>query len=647
MAFSGLREIFSNFTARHITSFRQKIFLIAVLMLVITSMVYTFEAVRTEQAIMHEELRKKAKVVAELAAQIGELPLISGNTEQMKKTVSSLEKVPEVSFVVFYDSAMNLLFKKTNIVPPPEIDPGHFKMSLFERNDYFDLYSPVLTTRESEDIDFYQESYQSINVKESVGWIRIGFSKTYMKQAKNSIIYRGLIIAIVIIIGSSIVLFKLTTTATRPLTVLSNAAKSLRKGIYTEIDIPNSTDEIGTLTAEFKRMSSTIKEREEMLVSKAHLSAFVAQISIILTQSEELKVLLKYCTDIMSRHFNASLARIWIYKKEFKTLELLACAGLYSLADNPQKSVPVGEFEVGSAAINHMSYYSNDIENLHALDIEWAKPGGIKSFAIYPLIVENQLVGVLEMFTENTITEDVFNTIDSVADSIALGIKHKLAEQQIKASLSEKEVLLREVHHRVKNNMQVISSLLSLQSGQIKDREYADKFNDSRNRIRSMALVHEKLYQSKDMANIDFNDYVKTLANSLFSFYEILSRTISLEIDVEDIVLGVDTAIPCGLIINELLSNCLKHAFSNGKDGSITISFKKDKIEGKTSYELIISDNGVGIAESIDIKNTESLGLQLIMTLVEHQLQGRLNLIRTGGTKFIINFREINYKKRL
>jgi PAS domain S-box-containing protein len=223
----------------------------------------------------------------------------------------------------------------------------------------------------------------------------------------------------------------------------------------------------------------------------------------------------------------------------------------------------------------------------------------------------------------------------------------KIAEEKIKASLREKEVLLREIHHRTKNNMQVISSLISLQAEQIEDKQYADKFNDSKNRIKSMALVHEKLYQTEDIANIDFNDYIETFANSLISFYEINTGKVHLKINVEDASLGIDTAIPCGLVINELLSNCLKHAFPEDRTGTVTVIFNKNKIEDGLECNMVVSDNGIGIPEDLDIRKTKSLGLQLIITLVEHQLGGTIDLDRTNGTRFHIHFKGISYKKRI
>ncbi len=227
--------------------------------------------------------------------------------------------------------------------------------------------------------------------------------------------------------------------------------------------------------------------------------------------------------------------------------------------------------------------------------------------------------------------------VERLADLYAIAINRYWSEKQIKESLTEKEVLLREIHHRVKNNMQIISSLLRLQSGYITEKKYMDMFKESQNRIISMSLIHEKLYQSKGLARIDFNEYIRDLVNGLFHSYGV-SGSIALNIDGKDVSLGVDSAIPCGLIINELVTNSLKHAFPEGREGEIRISLRS--IE-ENMIELLVSDNGVCIPEDVDIRKTESLGLHLVTILVENQLHGEINLNRSKGTEFQIKFRDV------
>jgi PAS domain S-box-containing protein len=218
----------------------------------------------------------------------------------------------------------------------------------------------------------------------------------------------------------------------------------------------------------------------------------------------------------------------------------------------------------------------------------------------------------------------------------------KQTEKRLKASLVEKDLLLREIHHRVKNNLQIISSLLNLQSRHIEDEFALDMFQESRNRVRSMALVHEKLYRSDDLAKVDFCEYIQSLGRHLFMSYSINSTVVDLEVNVNDVFLDINTSIPCGLIVNELISNSLKHAFSGRKQGKIRVVLKS---ENNGKYLLAVSDNGVGLPKGLDVTQTESLGLQLVTMLVE-QLQGTLHIKNDKGTSFEIVFGKLNYRAR-
>lgn len=193
--------------------------------------------------------------------------------------------------------------------------------------------------------------------------------------------------------------------------------------------------------------------------------------------------------------------------------------------------------------------------------------------------------------------------------------------------------MLKEVYHRVKNNLQVVSSLINLQAKTVKNEEAVDLLKQSADRIKSMALIHEKLYQSKDLANIDFNDYIQGLVDHLLFGYGVYLGRIKVNLDINNVFLDVETAIPCGLIINELLSNALKHAFPNDRQGEIDISFTHDQ----DILTLVISDNGMGFPDHVDFKKSKSLGLQLVNTLT-HQLLGQVSLDKTKGSAFTLRF---------
>lgn len=212
--------------------------------------------------------------------------------------------------------------------------------------------------------------------------------------------------------------------------------------------------------------------------------------------------------------------------------------------------------------------------------------------------------------------------------------ERKQAEDRIIASLQEKEILLKEVHHRVKNNLQIISSLLSLQSMDFTDDNIIRIFSDSQNRIKSMALVHENLYRSRDLGKVDFNEYLNQLVSYLSQSYGDLSRKIDFKVNSDNVFLNVNTAIPCGMIINELVSNSLKYAFPDGRSGKICI----DLSSNDDGYRLIISDNGVGLKGDLNIKESKTLGILLIETLVK-QIHGRMSLDVRQGTRCEVHFK--------
>jgi PAS domain S-box-containing protein len=213
--------------------------------------------------------------------------------------------------------------------------------------------------------------------------------------------------------------------------------------------------------------------------------------------------------------------------------------------------------------------------------------------------------------------------------------ERKEAEGQVRTSLREKDILLQEIHHRVKNNLQIISSLLKLQAGYIQDKSYADMFEESQNRIRSMAFVHERLYQGKDITSVASDEYIKDVVNALFRSYGVNPERITLKVDIGDVVLGISSAVPCGLIINELVSNALKFAFPQDRKGEIQVGLHPTD---KDEILLTVSDNGVGMPEDLDHEDAKSLGLKLVKILTD-QIGGRLQINRNEGTKFQIKFR--------
>jgi len=216
--------------------------------------------------------------------------------------------------------------------------------------------------------------------------------------------------------------------------------------------------------------------------------------------------------------------------------------------------------------------------------------------------------------------------------------ERRRAEEYLQESLREKEALLKEIHHRVKNNLQVTSSLLKLQSDFIVDPKAKELFIESQNRIQSMALVHEKLYGSKDLSRINFAEYLESLAHLLFRSFAVDPNKIHLVCTKSHLFMSIETAVPCGLIINELVSNCLKHAFPEGKEGTISVNIKKLE---NNNIMMSVTDNGIGLPDNFSFENTETLGIRLVQTLVK-QIEGQIEFKSDHGATFTVIFPDIS-----
>ena len=226
-------------------------------------------------------------------------------------------------------------------------------------------------------------------------------------------------------------------------------------------------------------------------------------------------------------------------------------------------------------------------------------------------------------------TYELKQAVDRLEEEVAV---RKKTEEELTTSLKEKEILLKEVHHRVKNNLQIISSLLSLQSHHVDDARVLELLTETRSRISTMALVHKELYQTGDFTNVNFHQYLEKLVVKLVQIFG-GERDISPTLEIADMSVPIDMAIPCGLLVNELVTNVLKHAFRGRDSGSLRISLGREN----GMIVLLVEDNGVGFPEALDVTKSETLGLQLVVGLSE-QLKGSVRVERDNGTRFCITF---------
>ncbi|MGB9980012.1 histidine kinase dimerization/phosphoacceptor domain -containing protein [Methanobacterium sp.] len=305
-------------------------------------------------------------------------------------------------------------------------------------------------------------------------------------------------------------------------------------------------------------------------------------------------------------------------------------------ANYPRYFEAIKKFHNITAANAQGYYYTSEFNE------SYFKPKGIFSVMDVPVWSDGDLVGILchETFKTRHWKFEEQDFASSLAHLISLGLeasKRKKAEEDLKASLKEKEILMKEIHHRAKNNLTIISSLLNLQSRHINDKEALGVFRESQNRARSMALIHEKLYRSDDLRKIDFGEYIRSLTVELFHSYR-ASQGIELNMDIANVDLDINTAVPLALIVNEIVTNSLKYAFPDKKTGNVSVHFAKN--DG--GLQLIVEDNGIGFPDDLDFRNTNSLGMQLVTSLTD-QIKGNIKLERDGGTKFIIDFKEKSF----
>ncbi len=324
---------------------------------------------------------------------------------------------------------------------------------------------------------------------------------------------------------------------------------------------------------------------------------------------------------------------------------------------NPEYTILIGEngiiLDVNNATINLTSLSKKEIIGKNFSELEIIFPEDLKTqLDNIKRLLEGKSVEPFEsrFIDKNGVIKWVIVHLTTIRKNkkinYILGIasditEQKVAEIKLNSSLNEKNNLLQEIHHRVKNNMQIISSLLNLQKQYVNDDEAVNVLQESQNRVKSMAMVHEKIYLSKDLAHINFGDYIQSLVSNLFYSYTVDKSRIRSVFKIDDVNLNIETAVPCGLIISELVSNGLKHAFPNEMKGRILISLNATG----NKYELIICDNGIGLPKGLNINNLESLGLLLVKNLTD-QIEGQININNTYGTEFKIVFKELIYKDR-
>jgi two-component sensor histidine kinase len=330
-------------------------------------------------------------------------------------------------------------------------------------------------------------------------------------------------------------------------------------------------------------------------------------------------------------HFD--VGTIYLGDDDARRAKLRDATGIPDTAAEAVREIPLDETPYASFLVEPRPLF---LDGHEVSRVPHAAELGLKSLAVVPLYRYDKIIGAFNVgsFKRHTFSQVEKELLIAIGNEVGVVIAKLQADEFIRAALKERETLLKEIHHRVKNNMQVVSSLLSLQAAQATEPETIEILDESQRQIRSMALIHEKLYRSDSLAEIDFGDYVKSLVDDLLRMYNVPRGAITIAVDIENVQLGVDTAIPSGLIINELVSNSLKYAFPDGRTGDVTVALQR----ANGVHTLTVADDGVGFPADLDFRATDSLGMQLVTALV-NQLEGTITLDRTKGTTFIITFK--------
>ena len=665
-----------------ISKFNQKsisvrIILFIWILIIFTISFYIFFSIPYQKETLLERMRFEAQDVASSYIQANKSALITDDYQLIidysMSTVNNSNSILYIA-VIKNDGTQSFLFQKNNW--------SNENLDGFWKNpkDFSDgriIHSNVINN------EVYHLSKTFMYTGIEWGWIHVGLSTESYDSTIREMVTRAIVLAIGTILLSFLATFLFTKKLTKPISDLSIMAKRIESGDLTARVNIHSKDELGMLSDSFNKMTDAVsKSRDELENKVQERTNELAKTNIQLTSEiEERKK-----TEVILNQYTIKLETLEeIYKGiiSSKSPVDIFKNSAQKINDNIVKfsrsSAAMFDFSNGSAVLYAFTFEKNRIieseenfllshfaslERLQEVDYyleenlsqkkqksEMEKlvlAKGINSYICVGLKFQGQLIGELNFaFAESEgIKQSTIDTILEISNQVAVAIVQLSLEEKLKQhadelqnSLREKEVLLKEIHHRVKNNLQIITSLLYLQSLKIDDAATQSIFKDSQNRVKSLALVHEKLYQSKDLARIDFSDYLKNLTNFIFTTYKTNIVNLNIDYDLDDVYLSVEVSVPLGLIINELLSNALKYAFTGIEtdelaEHRILLSFKNIS---SNRFVLSISDNGKGLPDSFNIDESESLGLKLVTSLVQ-QIDGKLEVHPKDKTEFKITF---------
>lgn len=654
-----------------------KISLLMWFLILMTVGAYVLFSIPFQKSLLIERMNIEAQDVASSFIHANASAIITDDYQLVVDySVSMLKTSNSIDYIVVVkkDGSLSLVFEKegwnTKVLKDYWVNPG-------------DLTLGKKIKTEFSNEETYHIAKQFLYSGVDWGWVHIGLSLKNYNKAVSDFNERTLVLSMIVILLSLFASILFSKKITRPIIILAETAKKIEDGDLSARVSQSGYDEIGDLAISFNKMTEAVSKSNDELEAKVlERTNELAKSNIQLTSEIEEKkkteiILNQYTTKLQTleeiyKGIISSKSAVEIFKNSSQKIH-------NNLINFSRSSAAIFDFTNNNAVLHAFSFDGkelNEVENTfplsHFSSINKLKDhpyfleenlstkedksqmeqlvysNGVKSYICIGLKFQGHLIGELNFAFSDAIKFDqlTLDTILEISNQIAVAIvqlsleeKLKHHSEELQDSLKEKEVLLKEIHHRVKNNLQIITSLLYLQSLKIEDEETKEIFKDSQNRVKSLALVHEKLYQSKDLARIDFSDYLKNLSNFIFTTYKTNVPNLHIDYDLDEVFLSVEVSVPLGLIINELLSNALKYAF-RGHQIDISsyprILLRLKKLNG-SEYIISISDNGAGLKDNFDIDESESLGLKLVTSLVQ-QIEGKLEIHPKNDTEFKITF---------
>ncbi len=646
-------------------------------LIIITLFIFILGIIPAQRAAMEERMKSEAKDIANSIGQVTASSMINKDYGFIVDYCSKIIKQSNSILYIIITKKDGFSLVQTANGWSQEIIRGDPNLPNTKESTSQFTYSYLVNQK------VFHYSYPFKYSGNDWGRINIGLSVKSFNQNMENLYYRIIWLAVISIFVAFVVSIYFANKLTSPIRQLENVAQKISDGELSVRVSIESEDEIGRLAYSFNKMADSLKSSQDNLERKVEQrTAELEKINKVLQVQIKEKMLAENALTQYNIRLEA-LDKIYRGIISAKSVEDITKEVLNHLkklfAYSSKSSIALFDEHNNTAIIFNRKFECDNFDPISKVeiplkenfDLELEKEihlmdcknilvdnvfyneiyfgEGIKACLSVPLLIHGQLIGTIAVSSTeaDSFSEEHKEILSVVANQLAIAIYHALLQVKIKEhaknlqnSLSEKEVLLKEIHHRIKNNLQVISSLLYLNSKKIKDKEALDMFKDSQNKIKSIALIHERLYQSKSLGKINFNDYVKSLMVDLFRSYGINREIIKLNININDINISIDSAVPCGLIINELVSNSLKHAFpemgKQGNDYIINIDFNKN---GNNELLLFVGDNGIGIGPDINEKKEHSLGIQLVETLVD-QLEGTIEIDLSSGTAYTIKFEE-------